>query len=708
MIHCHADFETRSAVDLRARGAYVYAADPSTEVLCLAYAFGEPPAIWAPGMPAPTRLLEHVTAGGLFYGHNAGHFELPIWNQVMVPRYGWPELRIEQIRDTMAMAYAMALPASLENCAAALGLEVRKDEDGRKIMLKMCAPRRVNEDGSLVWWDTPEMRRKLHDYCIQDVIIERELTKRLLELSPYEQKIWQLDHHINATGVHVDLKAIEAARKIITLEQARLDREMALVTGGMVNACTKVADLTEWVALELLTSVSSLAKADLLELLEKPDLPPNVEKALRLRQEGAKASLAKLKAMQTGALHDGRVRGTLQYSGASTTRWTGRKTQTTNLPRPELLKQDEIDEVFGILESDKLAQLQADLIRLLYGPPMQVLADCVRGFLCAAPGKELVAADLAAIEARGVAWLAGQEDVVAAFASSDKDPKLPDAYCKAASTLFARPITKADKYERTIGKVEILSFGYGGGVGALAKMAKTYRVNMADVYDVVWSIASGQQRDKAEEAMAARYRQTFEAHPRMTEEFFLASDIAKQLWRADNPKTVGYWYDVEAAYLEAVAIPGKVVSVGPPGRAVRFRKSGSFLWAKMPSDGTLCFPYPEIRDSKTPWGATKPTLTYMGVDSTSKQWRRETTYGAKMVENLTQKICRDILVHGLLELNARGYFTPQHVYDEAVCEVPVGWGSVQEVEQIMSSPPPWAKGFPIAAEGWRGRRYRKG
>ena len=725
--HAHGDFETKSACDLKTRGSYVYAADPTTEILCFAWCIGdEEPEIWFPGQPNPQRLFDHIAAGGLFYGHNSGGFEIPIWNTIATREYGWPALPAKQVRDTMAMAYAQSLPGSLENAAAALGMEVRKDPEGRKIMLRMCTPRRivqpgektyekdaadiakdprrgrVQADGSLiVWWFTEEMLEQLGRYCIQDVVVERELERRLMNLSPYEAEVWALDNHINSTGVYVDLKSIDVAQQVIALEVSRLNKEMARATDGAVSGVTKVADLTAWVIAQGV-ELNGLAKADILELLDEPALPANVKKALEIRQEGAKSSLAKLKAMKVGALPDQRVRGTLQYWGASTGRWTGRRTQTTNLPRPVLLEQAEIDEVFDLLNSGKPAKDIVSQISMFYGPPMQVLADSVRGFICAPSGKKLIAADLAAIEARGVAWLAGQNDVVRAFAEGDLNPKLPDIYCQQAAKTYQRPVTKRDKAERNFGKVQILLLGFAGGVGAIEKGAKTYHVNMEAVFPIVWSIASPGQREKAEALCA----QNLSRFPKMSREFFLASDIAKQLWRADNPQIVAYWYAMEEAAIDAVATPGQVFSAGYPGREVRFRKSGSFLWMQLPSKRVLCYPYPELHETKTPWGAVKPQLTYMGVGE-NKQWRREHTYSGKIVENAVQGTCRDILVPALLELNRRGYYTPQHVYDEAVCEVPEDFGSVEEVERIMSTPPAWAKGFPIAAEGWTGKRYRK-
>ena len=271
--------------------------------------------------------------------------------------------------------------------------------------------------------------------------------------------------------------------------------------------------------------------------------------------------------------------------------------------------------------------------------------------------------------------------------------------------MYGFPVTKKNKVERSAGKVIILSMGYGGGVGALSKMAKTYRVDIAQLYDILWLAADVEQREKAITACKERLAN----FPKMTREFFIASDIAKQIWRVDNTDIVTYWNALEEASISAVMHPGQIFTAGATGRKIKFVKSGSFLWAQLPSERCLCYPYPETKPVKTPWGSTKYELSYMGVDATNKtKWSREGTYGGKLAENMTQATCRDILVTALKTLNAKGYYTPQHVYDEAVCEVPLGFGSVEEVVEIMCTPPAWAKGFPIAAEGYRAKRYRKG
>ena len=333
MTTLHIDFETRSTVDLKKTGVHVYAGHPTTDIWCMAYALAAGlVALWTPGTPPPEIVTQHIRGKfGPVIAHNAA-FEWCIWNAILVPRYGFPPLAIEQCHCTMAMARAMSLPPSLAEAALAVGLPEQKDMDGRRLMLQMAKPRRIEKD-KIVWWDTPDRLERLYAYCRQDVEAERALEKRLVPLSAKERQIWLLDQKINNRGVMVDLKTIDAAEKLIETSMLRLNARMAEATGGAVTKCSQVYDLTRWVA-EQGIEIDSLAKADVTALLCRTDLPPAVREALLLRQEGAKTSTAKLKKMREGASADHRLRGLLGYHVASTGRWGGYRTQPHNLPRP--------------------------------------------------------------------------------------------------------------------------------------------------------------------------------------------------------------------------------------------------------------------------------------------------------------------------------------------------------------------------------------
>lgn len=447
------DFESYSACDLKTAGLDNYARHPSTGVHCMAFAFDdEPVELWHSHMDPlevnrhlDAGVLRHVREGGLVYAHNAP-FEWAIWNHVMVPRYGWPELKIEQVRCTMAMAYAMGLPGALEAAAPTLGIPQRKDSVGKRIMLTWCKPK---ADGT--FWrpeDDPPKFQALCDYCMQDVVVERALHHRLMELSPSEQTLWTLDHRINQRGVLVDLSSIDKAIRLVNDERRRLDQGMLKTTGGVVGSCTEVQLLVKWIRSQGV-EVPGLAKADVLDALSG-DLPANVRQALELRKEAAKSSTAKLAAMKERATSDGRVRGIHQFHGAGTGRWAGRGIQPQNLARPRATtRQKDIEDIFAHL--DNRAYVDA-----LYGPIMDAMADCIRGMIVAPPGKDLIACDFSAVEARVLAWLAGQDDVLDAFRNRE------DIYKLAASRIYRVPKEQVDKQQRQIGKVAVLACFAGG------------------------------------------------------------------------------------------------------------------------------------------------------------------------------------------------------------------------------------------------------
>jgi DNA polymerase len=662
----HADFETFSTVDLKTVGLDNYARHPTTDAWCMSFRFDkEPVQRWKRGEPLPIDVALHVSSGGQVVAHNAS-FELAIWNLIMAVRYGWPELKIEQVRCTMAMGYAMSLPGKLEQMAPALGITARKDMAGSRLMMQMCRPRDIKPDGTVIWWDEPEKIERLGAYCDQDVVVESGMDERLMPLSPDEQALWVLDQKINQRGVYIDRDAVAKAIAIVEAEQKRLDDQMRKVTGNFVGFCTEVARLKKWIATRGI-DVDGLAKMDVMDLLALDTLPEDVRAALLLRQEAGKSSTAKLRAMVTAAsTQDDRLRGMMQYHGAGTGRWAGRRVQLQNIPRPKL-GSAEIERAIDVIKRTADPKHAAQYLDVLFAPPLDVISWSLRGMICAAPGNDLLAADFANIEGRGLAWLAGDEKKLDVFRAFDDGSGL-DVYKLMAATVLTKPVGEIDKDQRqTYGKVPELACGYQGGVGAFQKMAKTYQVKVSDEI----------------------------------------ADFAKTQWRAAHPKIVQYWYDLEAAAIEAVLNPGRVTMAGAPGRQVKFRVKGSFLWCLLPSGRALCYPYPKLKQKMTPWGEEKDQVHYMTVDGTTNKWEETHTYGGKLAENVTQAICRDLLVAAIRQAEAAGYPVVLHVHDEVVSEVPKAFGSLEEYERVCSTMPAWAAGLPVVAEGWRGERYRK-
>lgn len=360
------DFETRSTIDLKACGVDVYASHISTEPLCVAYAIGDAdPLLWVKGEPVPIELFIAIEKGAKVIAHNFP-FEWNVWNKCCVPKFGWPKLPIEQGHCTMAMAYNMGLPGNLEEAANAAGVIHKKDAKGHRIMMQISQPRDIIYDANgdikeVIWWspNDPALGKNslsgrekfdwLFRYCQQDVVVERELWKRLCKLSKRERDIWLLDHKINERGVSVDERSARVAISIVGECQKLLNAEIQKVTNGQVDSFNAVAQLVKWLN-ECGIETKSIAKSDVIELLAQDDLPSQCRRALEIRQEGAKSSTAKLSSIISGVSSDGRVRGCFQYYGASATgRWAGRRIQLQNLPRPKI-SDDEIAAVFEIFE----------------------------------------------------------------------------------------------------------------------------------------------------------------------------------------------------------------------------------------------------------------------------------------------------------------------------------------------------------------------
>lgn len=687
----HQDFETYSAADLTKVGLDIYGRHPTTGVWCMAYAFNdEPPELWVPGQPLPRRVFNHFFNGGEVWAHNAA-FEIAITNNICAPRFHFPSVTPHQYVCTMAMAYAMALPGSLEKCAAALGVDEQKDMAGHRLMLQMAQPR-AQEGNQITWWDDPEKQRRLQQYCLQDIIVERKASKRMLTLAPKERALWQLDQKINAAGITVDVEAIEAAFKLVESEKVRTNAEMQKITEGAVATCTAVQQIKNFLEFYGIPSASLDKEAVAEHLTERADLHPVARRVLELRAEAGKAATSKFAPMLTGAGSDHRLRGTYQFSGANTRRWSSRRIQLHNLKRPTM-KPEIIDRVILAIKQG----MDAETLECFFGKSaFSMLAECVRGFLIAPPGFDLMAADFNAIEARVLAWLAGQESTLEVFRRN-----LP-IYKITAADIFNCAPDKVTDEQRQVGKVANLALGYQGGVGALQKMAKGYRVKLAPALPNLWTLASDEQRaqvEKHHKEAGSRYE--------ISKEEFIASDLTKIFWRAKNPAIVEYWAQAEHAAMMAVLNPGNVFGPGEHLPAVKYKKVGSFLWCLLPSGGTMCYPYPEIRKIKTPWGAEKDALTYMSEDAQSKKWIRFATYGGSEVENITQSVARDVEADAMLRLDNAGYKIVLHTHDEIVCEVLESQGNLNEMSRIMAMAPEWAPDLPIAAAGWRGKRYRK-
>lgn len=730
------DFETRSLVDLRKRGAYNYFADPSTEPLMASYAIdGGPVRRWRPPAPCPVDIRAHVEAGGMVSAHNAA-FERGLWQQILTPRYGWPELRLEQCRCTAATAAAMSLPRDLAGLGTALGLAVQKDKEGSALIRHFSIPKRsggFNEPA-----DFPEKFERFHDYCDQDVRAEAAADRRMVPLSAHERDLWLLDQRINDRGVRIDRTSAIAALRLAEKAKRQLDQDMTLATDGAVTACSQVARLTAWIQAQGV-ELGSAGKAELEDVLQD-DIPPNVRRAIELRLEAAKASVSKLSAMLDRASADGRVRGWSLFCGAGTGRWSAVGLQVHNLPRPRRSYEDAKLDTAALFEAFRSEE--PELLRTFYGPelgrPLHLISDAVRGFIWSAPGHDLVQADYSGIEGAVAAWFAGETWKLDALFGIMADPLLPDLYRRTAAGIMNTTtdvITRKHPFRQSLGKVSELALNYAGGVSAFHSMSRAYSVDLEPLFGPVWETASPERQTKAEKRYERCLRRGESKADVLSRNAWIACELIKVGWRATNPAIAASWDLLEEAMRAAITEPGRVA----PVLRCSYLVAQGFLWCRLPSGRCLAYGAPRLRDQvwvrvEEPDGSwsddseimprdvaehraakgevqiersAKRSISALGVNSQTKRWERFGLYGGLAFENIVQAIARDLLANGMRKAEAAGYPVVLHVHDEIVTEVPHGFGDLATFEKLICELPPWAEGLPLTASGWRGKRYRK-
>lgn len=757
------DFETRSDVDLKRCGAARYFASPYFRALGASYSInGGPIEDWEHGLPCPDKLRREIELGATIRAFNAA-FERHCFN-TLAERCGWPRPAIDRYRCTEAEAAAMSLPRSLDDLGEALGLTVRKDKDGRRLIRKFSLPRRPreDEDPNGVYFnepeDHPEDYAKFVAYRRRDVETESEAASRLVRLSDDEQAVYVLDQIINDRGIRIDRRSARAALVIAEKAKKRLDQEMRICTNGYVPSCTTPAKLVEWVQNQGVY-LDSAAKAELSGLLELDDLPAHVRRAIELRQEAAKTSVQKLRAMLDRASADGRVRGTSIYHGASTGRWVNVGVNFYNMPRPRKIFEDakldpaflfssfrsEDIDLFPLLfpeapkpDSPEIAGYLLPNTEGMLGRPLHLISDAIRGFIWSAPGHELIQADYSGIEGAVIAWSSGEHWKVQALHDIIADPTLPDMYRQtAASIMNTTPdvITKKHPLRQSVGKVSELALGFGGGVSAFYSMARNYRVKLHALYGPVWGSATEERREKAIKRYESCLKRKDSKTDVLSREAWLACELIKVGWRGANAAIAEGWKTREQTVREAVQNPGTIFSCLKFSCVVKM----GFLWWRLPSGRCLAYGAPRLKDqvwarlrdpTSLGWldaevmdreiaerlerrgdakidGATLPKVTVLGVDGATKQWRRYGLYGGLEAENDTQAVARDLLVNGMRKAEAAGYPVITTVYDEILCEVPRGFGDLAAFERLICELPPWAAGVPLTAGGWRGKRYRK-
>lgn len=649
------DFETRSSCNIWESGCWVYSQHPSTEILCLAYAIDEGPVKILTyedfinsihfGFPCED-LIQGIKDGALIVAHNA-LFEESIWVNQMVPIYGFPRIPIKQWRCTMAKALARALPRSLKDVGSALGAPIQKDNAGYRIMMKMCNPK---PDGT--YYEDDADFQTLYQYCMSDVEAERCIDNMLPELTPDEQNIWFLDQLINQRGIYVDSPAIKKVLEFTETFTERLNETVESVSNGQLEGVSRRMAVLGWCR-DMGVPIEGYTKKDVSEVLARRDLPEAVRTVLDTRVQLGKTSNAKYSAMRDSTCDDGRIRDILIYHGATTGRWAGKLIQLQNLPKGSV---KDTDTAIDILRQSELSEFE-----IFYPDVMGTLSSCIRGMIMAAPGNKLLIADYAAIEARVVMWLAEEEYGLNQFRNFDNGIG-DEPYIIMAQSIYNRSDIPRKGIERQLGKTTILGAGFGMGGDKFLATCTAWGIPVA-------------------EALAKKAITTY---------------------RTIYPRVPKSWFAQEAAAIKCVKTRENV----PCGK-VRWEFDNNALLCRLPSGRALTYNDPSLEWVETPWGEKKIALHFMGVDAKTKQWKREHTYGGKLVENITQAVARDILAYAMFRCEKNGYSVAFSVHDEIVSEVPQGFGSVQEFEQHLCTVPVWAEGCPIAAKGFETIRYRK-
>lgn len=642
------DIETFSDVDLIRCGVYKYADSPNFEMLLFAYAVddGDVHIIdIAGGEELPEEIIQAIKSDTVVKTAYNAQFE-----RVCLSRYlKLPEgeyLNPQSWYCTAVQAAELALPLSLADVGSVLGLERQKMTEGKELIKYFCVPCKPTKSNG-----NRTRNRPCHDinkwetfkkYCMRDVDVERQIADKLkmYPISDEEHRLYVLDQIINDRGVLVDCELAKQAVKLNSIQSAVAVEQAYMITG--LENPNSVTQLKQWLK-ENGVEIESMSKKAVKSLADETD--GDVSKMLKLRLLMAKTSVKKYEAVIRSVCSDNRVHGMMRFCGANRTgRWSGNILQPQNLPQnhlPDLT-----------LARDIVKDGDFEMLDMMFGNVPNVLSELIRTVLIPKPNHRFIVADFSAIEARVLAWIAGEQWRIDTFKNGG------DIYCASASKMFKVPVEKngVNGELRQKGKISELACGYGGSVGALKNMG---------------AVEMGVQENELQG---------------------LIND-----WRNANPHIVRFWYEVGNAAMKAI----KEKTTVPLGKLV-FAYERGILFIRLPSGRRLSYIKPRIGTNR--FGGD--SITYMGINS-AKKWDRLETFGGKLTENIVQGTARDLLANALINAANAGYDTVFHVHDEIICEVPNGYGSVDELCRLMCIKPEWADGLPLNADGFECEYYKK-
>lgn len=678
-----ADLETFSTRDIM-NGPHQYAED--CEVLLFGYAIDDGPAkVWdvTTGERMPFELEAVLAAAEMnapdvnLVWHNGANFDVPVLRKAKNLHVDIP---FERVDDCMVKAYSHGLPGSLGALSEiyGLGVDKAKDKDGRRLVLKFCKP---DSKGNVRNRTTdPEDWARFVNYCRLDVEAMRAIYKKLPSWNwgPRDRAQFVIDQRINNRGVRMDLDLARAAIALADKLRAENAKRTQDLTNGEVAAATQRDALLAHILQQYCVSLPDLTKSTIERRLNDENLPEDVKELLRVRLASTKTSTAKYKKLIASTSADGRMRGCLQFRGATRTgRYAGRLMQLQNLPRPTL-PQYVIDAGIEAIKGGWAEYL---------AEPGELMSSCLRSCIMATPGKHLVVADLSNIEGRMLAWLAGEEWKLKAFRDFDAGHG-PDLYKATYGRTFGIRPEDVTKHQRQIGKVMELALGYQGGVGAFLTFASAYSIDLDEqnISFSYWGQAEGSYEWYKEKKLTHGLKR----------ETFIACEAVKLAWRDAHPAIQKFWADVDKAAVSALK--------GVPAKAgkVWFSKNGSWLRMKLPSGRFICYPGARLEDG----GVGTGTFSYMGINQYSRKWERIPTYSGKIVENATQAAAADILIGAMDSIEKAGFEIVFSVHDEFITEADLSKDNT-ELEKLMSTPPSWAPDLPLAAAGFTSLRYKK-
>ena len=645
------DVETFSRASLPEVGVYRYVEDPDFQILLFGYAWDDEPVQvvdLASGEELPIEVYDALWRSDI---------EKHAWNanfeRTTISKFFGRVTGPEAWFDPMVLAYCCGLPATLEAAGAALGLseDQAKMKVGKQLIREFSIPCKPTKKNGMVTRILPEHDPEnwevFKEYNKRDVETERAICKRLIRWRPdrSEQKLWWLDQKINDRGIKVDLELAQNAIKIGDGYKARLITEAQEIS-GLVNPAS-TAQVKLWLQEQEGLTVPSLNKKVIADVVAQLS-DDNSKRFMDLRKEFSKSSTKKYEAIVRSVCEDQHVHGCFQFAGAGRTgRWAGRLVQLQNLPQNHMPDLDLAREI--VKDGD------GETLELLYPGVQSVLSELIRTAFVPEEGERFIVADFSAIEARVLAWMAGEQWRLDVFENGG------DIYCASASQMFKVPVVKHGEngHLRQKGKIAELALGYGGGVGALTAFGAD-KMGMSD-------------EDMAETV---------------------------ELWRSASPHVVAMWKDLERSAIRCVTKKSSTISaVGH----IRFDWEDGVMWMTLPSGRRIAY-----------WGAAYlenrkgyKSLSYMGVNQTTRKWERIETWGGKLVENLTQATARDCLKEAMLALRAEHFDIRAHVHDEVIISEPIGGRTVEEVCRIMGATPAWATGLPLRADGYETEFYKK-